>query len=132
MSRSSSKSEFVCERCGLPLQIQGDGWRHAVNVMTKYKACGAPVPVKRGARPLRAGDEITVWRPAGVVTLNKLPRMQRFRAGSFDHAVGATWPVKRKGAVVAYAVVASVEVPTDGSGVLFRLEVLDSSEEEAA
>lgn len=128
-----SKSPYVCERCDLPLQSTGTGYRHAVNGMTKGRSCGqAPVPVKRGDRPLRPGMRLTVWRPAGTVTVEHHAFRQRFGACTFDYLIGTVTPLRREGETVAYAVVTAAEVARDGSGVLLHLEVIDFGEAEAA
>jgi hypothetical protein len=127
-----SKSTYLCERCGLPLQPNGPGYRHAVNATTKSRACSTPVPALRGQRALRTGMVLTLWRPAGMVTIDHHPFQQRFRPKSFDDLVDTVTPLKRDGVVFAYAMITSVVVPRDGSGVTLTMEIIDSAEEEVA
>lgn len=131
MSRLST-SKYVCERCGLPLQVQGGGYRHAVNAQTKHLSCGRkPEPVERGRISLTPGTPLAVWRPAGSVTINHRPYGQRFRPGSFDYLVGTTTRVRLNGREAAWAVITGTEVAKDGAGVLLSLEVLDAIGEAA-
>jgi hypothetical protein len=129
---SRRKSTYLCERCGLPLQPNGSGWRHATNAATKGRACPAPVPVPRGQRTLKTGMTVTVWRPAGVVTIDHRPFQQRFRPESFTDLVDTVTPLKRAGVVFAHAMNTSAVVPRDGSGVTLTMEIIDSGEEAAA
>jgi hypothetical protein len=131
MSRSS-KSTYLCERCGLPLQVNGSGYRHAVNAVTTSRACPSPVPVLRGQRPLKTGMVLTVWRPAGVVTIDRRPFQQRFRPESYSSLVDTVTKVTRGGETAAYAMITSVVVPRDGSGVTLTMEIIDSAEGAAA
>ncbi len=133
MTGYKSKSPYVCERCGLPLQQVRAGWRHAVNAATKARSCGpVPVPVRRGRETLKAGTPVTLWRPAGSVTINHRPYKQRFAAASFDHLIDTVTPFRRGGEIAAYLIITAADVARDGSGVTLTMEVIDSAEEEAA
>jgi hypothetical protein len=95
--------------------------------MTKGRACASPVPVLRGRRELKTGMILTIWRPAGVVTIDHHPFQQRFRPGSFDRLVDTVTPIQRGDVVTAYAMITSVVVPRDGSGVTLTMEIIDSA-----
>jgi hypothetical protein len=127
-----SKSTYLCERCGLPLQVNGSGYRHATNATTTSRACASPVPVLRGQRALTTGMILTVWRPAGTVTIDHRPFNQRFRPESYSDLVDTVTKVTRGGETAAYAMITSVVVPRDGSGVTLTMEIIDSAEEEVA
>jgi hypothetical protein len=127
-----SKSTYLCERCGLPLQVNGPGYRHATNAVTSSRACPTPVPVLRGQRALRTGMVLTVWRPAGTVTIDHRPFSQRFRPESYSDLVDTVTKVTRGGEVAAYAMITSVQVARDGSGVTLTMEIIDSAEGAAA
>ncbi len=131
---SHSKSPYMCERCGLPVRQTRTGWWHSVNMTTKGRECEQPVPVPRsgGRRMLKAGSVVTIWRPAGTVTIDHYPFRQKFGAHTFDYLVDKAFPFRRGTEVAAWTVVKSVEVASDGSGVLLTLEVIDSAEEQEA
>lgn len=133
MSGYKSKSPYVCERCGLPLREVKSGWVHAVNAATKARSCGpVPVAVKRGDQSLKTGQVVTLWRPAGSVTIGNRPFLQRFGATSFDHLINTVTPFRRGGEIAAYLVITKAEVAGDGSGVTLTMEVIDSAEEQEA
>jgi hypothetical protein len=100
--------------------------------MTKGRACPAPVPVLRGRRELKTGMVLTIWRPAGVVTIDHHPFQQRFRPSSFASLVNTVTPIQRGDVIAAHAMITSVVVPRDGSGVTLTMEIIDSAGEAAA
>lgn len=129
---SKSHSAYVCETCGLPLQRMGSGWKHAANAATSARSCGSkPVPLLRAAQPVRAGMEVKVWRPAGVVTVNHQPFRQRFRPQSYQRLMHTVTPLYRGGEVVAHCEITRIDAAKDGSGVEFTMTVIDSAEEAA-
>ena len=133
MTGYKSKSPYMCERCGLPARMTQEGWRHRVNAATKPRSCGLePLPVKRGDRTLKVGQPVTLWRPAGSITIGHQPFRQHFGAGSFDYLINTVTAFRRGTEITAYLVITGVEVARDGSGVTLTMEVIDSAEEQEA
>lgn len=137
---SRSQSTYKCATCGLPVKDRPrkgkPHWTHLVNAATASSACERPVPVRRRghAGALEPGARITIFRPAGTVTVGGRRYAQRFGRTAFAHLISDAEPVaiRRGGAVTAYAMIVSARVREDGSGVTITLEVIDVSEEEAA
>jgi hypothetical protein len=66
------------------------------------------------------------------VTIDHRPFTQRFRPDSYSALVDTVTKVTRGNEVAAYAMITSVQVASDGSGVTLTMEVIDSAEEAAA
>ena len=137
---SRSQSTHKCATCGLPVKDRPrkgkSHWTHLVNAATASSACEKPVPERRRghAGPLAVGTRISIYHPAGTITVNGRRYARRFTPDRFAHLVtdAVTFPIRRRGVVTAYVVVTAARVRADGSGVTFDMEVIDVSEEEAA
>jgi hypothetical protein len=75
--------------------------------------------------PLEPGTVITIWRPAGTVSVpGKGSARQRFHALAWEGRIGQTVLLHRKGEPVGAGRLVSAIVADDGSGVTLTYEVL--------